>query len=259
MIGSSLRIRALLVLTTVAHAARIQRKERLRCLKVLKVNYCPAQITEYLLGTVGGKDEDSFACMNQFCDAEGADSQCCKVKDAIKKDLQNPRLTSGIKPDILQKLRNAVGLPSSPEVGPIEEPSKPIWEIEAEKKADVESSTKNSSISDGNCMCQGGLRNRGSYLKFEKRNLFSMSGECTSSTACNECYRGDGTGVYGCCLQNANGAYDCAPEFKSPKFNGESCLCGGLTVFKSALFEQGAKHCFPTTDCKVCKSSCSGR
>merc|ERR1712151_520371 len=200
---------------------------------------------------------------NQFCDEDGEDSQCCKVKRAIKKDVQNPKLIAGFSLETLTKLRSAVGLPPSLELGPAEEPSKPIWEIEADKKAAGERApVRNASTLDGKCMCKGGFRNRGSYLTFEKAQLFSGKGGCATSTACNECYHGgsDG-GVYGCCLQSTNGAAtDCAPEFKKPKFSGESCYCGrGGSTLKSTLFAEGAKHCFPTTDCKVCKTGCSNR
>jgi len=263
MIGSTLILTHLLGFLTSAHAARINMKEAVRCLKVVKVNYCPTQITEYLLQTVAGKDESSFVCMNKFCDEEGEGSQCCKVKHAIEKDVQNPKLIAGFSPETLTKLRNAVGLPSSLDLGPAEEPSKPIWEIEADKKAtEAQAASGNASTSDEKCMCKGGYHNRGSYLTFEKIQLFSMKGECTSSTACNACYHGgsDG-GVYGCCLQTASGAAtDCAPEFKKPKFGGELCYCGrGGSTLKSTLFAEGAKHCFPTTDCSICKAGCSNR
>merc|ERR1719277_2356853 len=263
MIGSSIVATLLLVLTAGADAARKKEKTEVRCLKVVKVNYCPTQISEYLLQTVAGKDESSFVCMNKFCDEEGEDSQCCKVKNAMKKDLQNHKLIAGFSPATLAKLREAVGLPSSPALGPSQEPSKPIWEIEAEKKAELAKSQAdfNATASD-QCLCNGGFRNRGSFLHFKKDQLFSMKGDCDPSSSCNECYRsGSDGGVYGCCLQTANGAAtDCAPEFKKPKFGGESCFCGrGGATLKSKLFEEGQKHCFPDTDCKVCKSGCSNR
>lgn len=264
MIGLSFIGTLLLVLTTDADAARKREKTETRCLKVVKVNYCPTQISEYLLQTVAGKDESSFVCMNKFCDEEGEDSQCCKVKNAMKKDLQNHKLIAGFSPETLTKLREAVGLPSSPKLGPSEEPTKPIWESEAEKRAAQQARTHaalNATESDG-CLCNGGFRNRGSFLHFKKGQLFSMQGDCSPSSACNECYRaGSDGGVYGCCLQTENGAAtDCAPEFKKPKFGGEKCYCGrGGSTLKSTLFEEGQKHCFPDTDCKVCKTGCSNR
>merc|ERR1719277_1893222 len=208
MIGSSIVATLLLVLTAGADAARKKEKTEVRCLKVVKVNYCPTQISEYLLQTVAGKDANSFVCMNKFCDEEGEDSQCCKVKDAIKKDVQNPKLIAGFSAETLQKLRKAAGLDDSLELAPVDEPNKPIWEVEADKKAaEAEALAANATLSDDKCMCQGGFRNRGSYLTFEKGQLFSMKGDCTSSEACNECYRsGSDGGVYGCCLQTSNGA-----------------------------------------------------
>merc|ERR1719277_481315 len=135
MIGSSIVATLLLVLTAGADAARKREKTKVRCLKVVKVNYCPTQITDYLLQTVAGKDESSFVCMNKFCNEEGEDSHCCKVRDAIKKDVQDPKLIGGFSPETLAKLRNAVGLAADAGLAPVEEPSKLIWEIEAEKKA----------------------------------------------------------------------------------------------------------------------------
>jgi hypothetical protein len=256
----------LFVLIVRAQLARLQTDAASGCKKVMKVNYCPLQITEYLLSTLGGRSEKELACINEFCDQEMADpavvaKTCCSVKAGIKEQLQDRKLTGGLSESALTKLRKVVGaVGSEPRPADSEQVSKPIWEIEAENLAAAQQTSENANASttDERCVCPIG-RSNGRLGEYARSQLFSQNGYCTSSTACNECYHGDTNGVFGCCLKNSNGAAtNCAPPFKKPNFNGESCFCGGK-VLKSWLYEQGAKHCRPDTDCGVCKSGCSNR
>jgi hypothetical protein len=254
------------MLISRAQFARLQTDAGIGCKKVMKNNYCPVQITEYLLSTLGGRSEKELACISEFCDQEMADQAavtktCCLVKDGIKEQLQNRKLTSGLSESALVKLRQAVGAVGfEPRPADSEREGKPIWEIEAENQAAAQrpAESANASTSDERCFCPIG-RSNGRLSEYARSQLFSQKGYCTASTACNECYHGDSNGVFGCCLKNSNGAItNCAPPFKKPNYNGEYCFCGGK-VLKSFLYEQGAKHCRPDTECGVCKPGCSKR
>lgn len=257
-----------LMLTASTYAGRIDvgqsdLKATGNCKKVMKNFYCPLQVTEYLLASIGGRSDDELNCIVEFCAAEKPDGQCCLVKKGAEEQLQDPKLTGGMKQETLTKLRKAFGVADS--AGVVVEPSKPIWEVEAEQKAKVTVPDKvDDSGADEQCHCPMGGRgvNLAGFAQYSKKQLFSEQGKCTSSTACNQCYHGHKDGVYGCCLMNEDGApTDCAPELKKPKFNGEGCFCEGVMgkMLKSTLYERGAKHCLPNTDCKVCKSTCSNR
>merc|ERR1719221_1189542 len=125
----------------MAHGARVKPHNMQQdssfggCKKVLKNNYCPVQITDHLMETIGGKSEAELGCISEFCEQEGdEDAQCCKVKNALVTQLQDARLTAGFSEETLTKLRNAVGVEADANAGPKTAPEKPIWEREAEKR-----------------------------------------------------------------------------------------------------------------------------
>lgn len=268
----------LVLLMGSASAARVRTSlQPSGCKNVLKNNYCPVQITDHLLELIGGKPPAELACIGEFCAKELAaggtleDGQCCKIQEAIKLQLQG-RLAAGLKADVLENLRNAVGVTAEVKA-PVEPKAKPIWEIEAEKRRAEEREAEAAhhsqddaadSASDEMCLCPMAGRgvNLAGAAEYKKSQLFTQEGACTSTHACNRCYHAPTSGVFGCCLKNANGApVDCAPELQKPTFNGEYCLCEGTMgrTLKSTLYEQGAKHCHPQTPCSVCKARCSNR
>jgi hypothetical protein len=260
---------SLLVLVAIANGARVKVSDKTQstgCIRALVPNYCPAQITNYLLENIGGKPESELMCIGQFC-AEGKD-QCCKVQEAVKAQLQLKSALSLI-PDTLAKLQKVFGGEAILNEKPIrgENTEKPIWEIEAENRANnmPPRQSENTTVESGSdelCSCPMAGRgvNLAGFGDYKKSQLFSEDGKCTSSHACNRCYHAHKTGVFGCCLKNINGAsIDCAPEMRKPKFGTEKCYCENVmgSTLKSTLYDQGHRHCHPNTPCSVCKRGCS--
>lgn len=277
--SSMLAMLVLSVNISNTQAARVKSQQlltRVVCKPVLKANYCPVQITDHLLVTIGGRSQDELDCIYILC-AQAVEAgkseeedQCCKVKNAVIEQIQGT-LASGLNPEAKKKLRQAVKLPAEETIEASDKPAV-IDILKEQRKAEqdaVEQYTSTTvsvvdSGSDEECACPMASRgvNLAGFGDYKKSQLFSADGKCTGSHACNQCYHGTSTGTFGCCLRNDGGApVDCAPEMKKPAWNGEHCFCDGIMgkTLKSTLYEKGAKWCFPKTPCKFCKDTCSDR